>query len=138
MLASIYTYPWAGEIKEWDDAWIGSASRRSEVHPRVLSPRRDWQGAERRDEYTGEGRGGGHIPDQPDSEEKTETRTGTGKAGIESTRELQIVACSAAETTTEVEAGNVALRETEGTLKRKSPARNTTFICKSPASNTSR
>jgi hypothetical protein len=52
MLASINTYPWAGEIKGWDDG------RRSEVQPRVLSPRRDWQGAERRDEYTGEGRGG--------------------------------------------------------------------------------
>jgi hypothetical protein len=75
--------------------------------------------------------------DQPDSEEKTVTRTGTGtgKAGIESTRDIQIVACSAAETTTEIEEGNVAVRETEGTLKRKGPARNTTFICKSPASN---
>jgi hypothetical protein len=57
--------------------------------------------------------------DQPDSEEKTETRTGTGKAGIESTRDIQIVACSAAETTTEIEAGNMAVRETEGTLNAK-------------------
>jgi hypothetical protein len=65
MLASINTYPWAGEIKRWDDAWIFSAGRRSEVHPRVLSPRRDWQGAERRDKYTGEGRGGGHIHPSP-------------------------------------------------------------------------
>ena len=73
--------------------------------------------------------------DQTDSEEKTATRTGAGKAGIESTRDIQIVACSAAETAAEIEAGNVAVRETEGTLKRKSPARNTTFICKSAASN---
>ena len=61
MLASINTCPWAGETKGRDDACIGSAGRRSEVHPRGLSPRRDWQGAERRDEYTGEGKGGGHI-----------------------------------------------------------------------------
>jgi hypothetical protein len=61
MLASINTCPWAGETKGRDDACIGSAGRRSEVHPRGLSPRRDWQAAERRDEYTGEGRGGGHI-----------------------------------------------------------------------------
>jgi hypothetical protein len=40
---------------------MGSAGRRSEVHPRGLSPRRDWQGAEWSGEYTGEGRGGGHI-----------------------------------------------------------------------------
>jgi hypothetical protein len=73
--------------------------------------------------------------DQTDSEEKTETKTGAGKAGIESTRDIQIVACSAAETATETEAVIVEVRKTEGTLKRKSPARNTTFICKSPASN---
>ena len=53
--------------------------------------------------------------DQTDSEEKTETRTGAGKAGMESTGDIRIVACSAAlaETTTEIEAGNVAVRETE-------------------------
>jgi hypothetical protein len=63
------------------------------------------------------------------------TRTGAGKEGTESTRDMYIMACSAAETTAEIEAGNVVVREAEGTLERKGPVRNTTFACKSPASN---
>jgi hypothetical protein len=177
MLASINTHPWAGEIKGWDDAWIGSAGGRSEAHPRGLSPRRDWQGAERRDEYTGEGRGGGHIHpshaylDRPskkfnhgtdlnkhilnssDTGELSRGRDGParlrGKDGDEDRdrdREGRDrvnerhtnsgLQCSRDDDRDR--GGNVAVRETEGTLKRKSPARNTTFICKSPASNASR
>jgi len=61
MLASINTDTRPGENKGWDDEWLGSGGGRSEVHPRGMSPRRDWQGVERRDECTGEGRGGGHV-----------------------------------------------------------------------------
>jgi hypothetical protein len=73
--------------------------------------------------------------DQTDSEEKTETRTGVGMAGIESSRDIHIVGYSVVESVTEIETGNVAVRKTEVILKRKSPVRNTTFVCKSQASN---
>jgi hypothetical protein len=75
--------------------------------------------------------------DGPDRlrEEKTETRTGAGKAGMEPTGDIQIVACSAVETATEIDAGKVTVREAEDTLNHKRSARNTAFICKRPTSN---